>query len=313
MPGTVSSKPPSAIRDSQLAVDPHLLQRLKGIELKSRFLVRGLYTSQHRTADRGSSTEFIEHREYRWGDEIRTVDWRVLARTDRLYVKVHEMEANMRVHLILDTSASMRVLPPPGLPGKLDLAGVIAGAVAIMAEGQQDAVGLWCLGDRVEEAIPVRQGKAHLSLVLQHLGAPRGTGGGRFGELVLEAGAHFGTRGMVFLLGDALDDPEALFRALKDLRVRQQDVTLIQILDRNEREFPFDRMTEFRHPESGVRVVGDPALLRTNYLQRLQAHLDRVRSLCRKAQADYLLLDNGDDLSKLLTLHFLRRLLRGGS
>src|SRR5436305_6972513 len=139
-----------------LEIDPQLLQRLRGIELRSRFLVRGLYSSRHRTADRGASTEFIEHREYRRGDELRTIDWRVLARTDRLYVKVHEMEANMRVHLVLDTSASMRVPPPSGLPSKLELAASIAGAVAVMAEGQQDSVGLLCLGDGVEEAIPAR-------------------------------------------------------------------------------------------------------------------------------------------------------------
>src|SRR6476620_11402186 len=115
----------AATASDQLEIDPALLQRLKGIELQSRLLVRGLFSSRHRTADRGSSTEFIEHREYRWGDELRTVDWRVLARTDRLYVKVHEMEANMRVQLVLDTSASMRVPPPAGLPGKLQLAAVI--------------------------------------------------------------------------------------------------------------------------------------------------------------------------------------------
>jgi uncharacterized protein (DUF58 family) len=295
----------------RLSVDPRLLEQLKTIELQSRFLVRGLYSSRHRTADHGSSTEFIEHREYRWGDEIRTVDWRVMARTDRLYVKVHEMEANMRVQLVLDTSASMRVPPPPGLPGKLSLASIITGTIAILAEGQQDSVGLLCVGDRIEEAIPAKQGKAHLALLLQHLGAPRGKGGGGFGKLVLESGAHLGTRGMVFLISDALDDPEGLFRALKDLRVRQQDVTLIQVLDRNEREFPFDRMTEFRHPETGERIVGDPAVLRANYLRRLQDHLDAVRSNCRKAQADYLLLDNSDDLAKLMTLHFLRRLTAG--
>jgi uncharacterized protein (DUF58 family) len=300
----------SAVAD-KMDIDPGLLQRLKGIELKSRFLVRGLYSSRHRTADHGSSTEFIEHREYRWGDEIRTIDWRVLARTDRLYVKVHEMEANMRVHLVLDTSASMRVPPPPGLPAKLELASSIAGAVAVLAEGQQDSVGLLCVGDKVEEAIPARQGKAHLNLLFQHLGTPRGAGGGRFGQLVLDSGVHFGTRGMVFLLTDALDEPEQLFRALKDLRVRQQDVTLLHILDRNEREFPFDRMTEFRHPETGERVVGDPAVLRASYLRRLQTHIDKVQSCCRKSQADYLLLDNGNDLGKLLALHFLRRLLRG--
>src|SRR4051794_26091464 len=102
-------------------IDPAVLQRLKGIELKSRFLVRGLYSSRHRTADHGASTEFIEHREYRKGDEMRRIDWRVMARTDRLFVKVHEMESNLRVQLLVDSSASMRVPPPSGLPSKMEL------------------------------------------------------------------------------------------------------------------------------------------------------------------------------------------------
>ena len=171
----------------KLDIDPTLLQGLKNIELKSRFLVRGLYSSRHRTRRPGRSDRFVEHREYRWGDELRTIDWRVLARTDRLYVKVHEMEANMRVHVVLDTSASMRVPPPPELPGKLELAAVIAGAVAVLADGQQDAVGLLCLGDRIQEAIPARQGKEHLHLLASAPGALRGSGGGRFGDLVLES------------------------------------------------------------------------------------------------------------------------------
>src|SRR5262249_14126543 len=149
--------------------DPLLLERLKGIELKSRFLARGLYVSRHRTADHGASTEFIEHRDYRRGDELRRIDWRVLARTDRLSVKVHEMESTMKVHLVIDTSESMRVPPPPGLPGKLELACVIAGAIAVMVQTQQDSVGLTCLGERIEEDIPTRQGPAHLTMLFQQL------------------------------------------------------------------------------------------------------------------------------------------------
>lgn len=302
-----------ATTTDKLEIDPVLLQRLKGIDLKSRYLVRGLYTSRHRTADRGSSTEFIEHREYRRGDELRTIDWRVLARTERLFVKVHEMESNMRVHLVLDTSASMRVPPPSGLPSKLELAAVIAGAIAMMVETQQDAVGLLCVGDRIEEFIPARQGPMHLGLIYQHLADPRGDGGGRYGQRVLEASDRLGKRGVVFLITDALDDPETLRSALQNLRVRNQDVTLIQVLDRNELEFPFDRMTEFRHPETRAKVVGDPAALRAGYLARLHAHLEKVEMACQKAQADYLLLDNTADLTKLLALHFIRRLMRGGN
>jgi uncharacterized protein (DUF58 family) len=296
----------------RLEIDPALLQRLKGVELKSRFLVRGLYTSRHRTADRGASTEFIEHREYRKGDELRTIDWRVLARTNRLYVKVHEMEADMRIHLLLDTSESMRVPPPARLPNKLELACVLAGTISVLAEGQQDAVGLACLGNRIEEFIPPKQGKLHLQLLFQHLGEPRGHGGGRFGELVLEASARLGPRGLVFILTDALDNPDLLQTALQQLRVREQDVTVIQILDRNEIDFPFDRLTEFRHPETGARIVGDPAALRSRYQARLKAHLKRVQTCCKKAHAEYLLLDNAADLNKLLVLHFIRRMIHSG-
>ena len=297
---------------TQFQVDPTLLQRLKGIELKSRFLVRGLYSNRHRTGDRGLSTEFVEHREYRRGDELRTIDWRVMARTDRFYVKVHEMESNMRVHLVLDTSASMRVPPPPGALSKLELGAAIAGALAMLVETQQDAVGLLCVGDKVDEYIPAKQGKAHLSLIYQHLGNPPGKGGGRFGELVHETSGRLGKRGLVFLITDALDDPEQLLRAMQGLRVREQDVTLLQVLDHNEVDFPFDRMTEFRHPETGLRIVGDPAALRAKYQSRLQAHLDKVESYCKKSQADYLRLTNRDDLTKLLSLHFVRRMALGG-
>jgi len=298
--------------DTCLEIDPVLLQRLHGVELKSRFLVRGLYSSRHRTADRGASTEFIEHRQYRKGDALRTIDWRVLARTDRLHVKVHEMEANLRVHLLLDTSESMRVPPPAGLPSKLELASVVAGAIAVLAEGQQDAVGLVCLGDRLEEFIPARQGKAHLNLLLQHLNQPRGKGGGNLGKQVLQASARLGTRGVVFLLSDALDSPDDLLAALQQLRVREQDATVIQVLDRNELEFPFERLTEFRHPENGARVIGEPSALRARYLERLRAHLEQVESCCKKAQAEYLLLSNGADLNRLLALHFIRRMIHGG-
>jgi uncharacterized protein (DUF58 family) len=296
---------------NEFQVDPSLLQKLKGIELKSRFLVQGLYSNRHRTAERGLSTEFVEHREYRRGDALRTIDWRVLARTDRFYVKVHEMESNMRVHLVLDTSASMRVAPPPGAASKLELCAAIAGAVGMMVETQQDAVGLFCLGDKIDEYIPARQGKTHLSLIYQHLAKPPGGGGGRFGELVQSATERLGTRGIVFLLTDALDDPDQLLTAMQGLRVREHDVTLVQVLDHNEIDFPFDRITEFRHPESGARLVGDPAALRNKYRERLQAHLDKVESYCKRAQADYLRLHNRDDLAKLLTLHFVRRMADG--
>jgi hypothetical protein len=99
---------------------------------------------------------------------------------------------------------------------------------------------------------------------------------------------------------------------MQGLRVREHDVTLVQVLDHNEVDFPFDRMTEFRHPESGARIVGDPADLRAKYHARLKAHLEKVEAYCKRAQADYVRIHNRDDLGKLLTLHFVRRMAQGG-
>ncbi|OPZ24430.1 MAG: hypothetical protein BWZ02_02845 [Lentisphaerae bacterium ADurb.BinA184] len=299
--------PRPATQDT-LTLDPRLLNRLRGIELRSRYLVEGLYNNRHRTRSFGSSSEFIEFRQYRWGDEIRHIDWRVYGRTDRHYVRLHEMESIMRVSLLLDTSDSMRVPPTDSLPGKLDLAAVIAGAVAMMATTHQDSVGLATLGDRIEEHIPCRQGVHHLQLLFQHLARPRGKGGGNFGELLGQAAPRLRRRGVVFVLTDALDDLEPLFNGLRQLRVREHDVTLVQVLDRAEVTFPFSQMTEFRHPESHRRVVGMPMAMKARYLQRLHEHNESLAAFCRSTQVDYLRLDTASDLISLLPLHFLRRL-----
>ena len=293
-----------------LPIDPRLLERLKGIELRSRFLVRGFYENRHWTRDFGASNEFIEHRDYQPGDDIRRIDWRVFARTRRLYVKRFEMESNMRVHFILDTSDSMRVPADDHRPTKLELAASITGAVAMMAVAQQDSAGLICLGDKLEEYIPPRQGMRHLALIYQHLGAPRGRGGGNFGRIAWEAMLRIGRRGVTFVLTDALDELGPIFETLKGLMVREQDVTLLQVLDETELTFPFDKMAEFRHPESGRRIMGDPLQLRARYLERLEAHQERIRAFCRQHGVDYLLVHNADDLVTLLSSHFLQRLMR---
>jgi uncharacterized protein (DUF58 family) len=180
----------------------------------------------------------------------------------------------------------------------------------MMAVSQQDSAGLMCIGDRLEETIPARQGMRHLALLFQHLGAPSGKGGGNFGEVAWQAMQRIGRRGVTFVLTDALDELDPIFETLKGLTVREQDVTLIQVLDETEVEFPFDKMTEFRHPESGRRIMGDPLALRARYLERMEGHQARLRDFCHQRGVDYLRIHNGDDLITLLSSHFIQRLSR---
>jgi len=296
-----------------LSIDPALLQRLSDIELRSRFLVRGLFNSRHRTSDFGSSTEFIEHREYRWGDELRNIDWRIFGRADRFYVKVHEMEADMRLHLIVDTSDSMRVAPAPGRLGKLNLACVIAGALAHMVIWQRDSVGLHAVGERIGASFPPRQGDMHLSQIMRCLGAPPGGGSGNLSLHLKDIAARAGSRAMVFIMTDALDDTAKLGEALRIMRQRFLDVTLLRIFDRRELDFPFDRMTEFRDPESGARTYAEPHLVRRSYLRALDEHRRLVAEACRKAEAGFMEIDDTSDLGELLSLHLISRLVNRGS
>jgi len=295
----------------RLSIDPRLLQRMKGIEIKSRFLAKGLYNNRHRSTDFGSSNEFIEYRDYQPGDALSTIDWRVYARTDRLYVKRFEMEANMEVHFLLDTSGSMRVQAERGLPGKLELAATIVGAVATMVIAQQDSAGLYCIADGVAVHIPPSQGLRHLSLLFQHLSDPPGSGGGDFGKLAQRPMQEIGRKGVAFVVSDAIDPPEELFETLKGLMVREQDVTLFQILDKAELEFPFDKMTEFRNPETDQRIMGDPLRLKQQYLKRMNSHLQDIEQFCNRTGVDYVRIHNGDDLVNLLASHFIQRLVRG--
>jgi uncharacterized protein (DUF58 family) len=147
-------------------------------------------------------------------------------------------------------------------------------------------------------------------LLYQHLGSPRGKGGGNFGPIAWQVMQRIGRRGVTFVLTDALDALDPIFETLKGLMVREQDVTLLQVLDETELTFPFDKMTEFRHPESGRRIMGDPLALRARYLERLEAHQRRIGEFCHQQGVDYLRVHNGDDLIALLSSHFLQRLVR---
>jgi uncharacterized protein (DUF58 family) len=261
-------------------VDPKALMAIRGLELRARVVVEGFWSGLHRSPYHGFSVEFTEYRPYSPGDDTRYLDWRLYARSDRYYLKKFEDETNLRCHLVVDQSRSMRY----GSLGysKADYARTFAATLAWFLNGQGDAVGLITFDDRVRDYLPARHRHGHqrqLMLALEkeppghdtNLSAPLR----RVAELARK-------RGLIVLLSDLLAPVDELERHLARLAAAGHEVIIAQVLDPNELNFDFPRAMLFRDLESQQDLYLDPAAVRSEYQVRLQNHYREVENICRR-------------------------------
>jgi uncharacterized protein (DUF58 family) len=270
--------------ESQL-LDAAVLNRLMHLTLLARSPMEGTVSGHHKSPHRGSSVEFAEYRNYVPGDDIRRLDWRVFARTDRFYMKEYEAETNLRCYFVLDCSGSMKFGGPAG--AKLDYARRMAATLAYITVHQGDAVGLVCSGQKSFFEIPPRRNPSHLKLILETLekSEPRGPTG-------LIAALHdlaekVRRRALVIVISDFFCELEPLLNCFQHLRFQKHDLVLFQLLDRAEMEFQFDRPVRFVDLESSLSIVTEPSSIRDEYLRQLQIFLGRLRDGCHEFGADY--------------------------
>lgn len=282
-------------------LDPELLARLARSHIRVRGAVDGTLTGIHRSPHHGSSVEFTEHKEYSPGDEIRHVDWKVYARTDRHYVKRYEDETNLRSFFVLDCSGSMAYRGEDALASKFTYASMLVAHLGYLLLRQQDAVGLVSVADRVRTWLPPRARSAHVLDLTRTLESLT-TGGGTELAAGLTRVAETGhKRGLVVLLSDLFTDLSPVFRLLRQLRGRRHAVTILHVLDRDELRFPFDRLATFRAMESDQRLLAEPRAIRGTYLRALEAFLDRVRRECAETGIAYQAIDTSRPLEEALT------------
>jgi uncharacterized protein (DUF58 family) len=270
--------------DSQL-LDSAVLNRLMHLTLLARSPMEGSVSGYHKSPHRGSSVEFAEYRNYVPGDDIRRVDWRVFARTDRFYMKEFEAETNLRCYFVLDCSGSMKFGGASG--AKLDYARRLAATLAYIAAHQGDAVGLVCSGQKSFFDIPPRRNPAHLKLILETLqkSEPRGTTG--LVEALHDLAEKVRRRALVVVISDFFCDLEPLLSCFQHLRFQKHDLAVFQLLDRAELEFKFDRPVRFVDLESSLNIVTEPSSVRDEYLRQLENFLRDLRAGCHEFGADY--------------------------
>ncbi len=275
------------VENSPRSLDPRTLARLKGLRLRARRIVDGYLAGLHRSPNRGFSVEFAEHREYAPGDDVRHVDWKVFARTDKLYLKQFEEETNLICHLVVDVSESMTYRGRAAEWSKLEYAQCLAAAIAWLVLHQQDAVGLVTLDDELRAQLPASADPTHLELIIETLENSKPGPATRVGSLLTRLAATLRRRGIVIVVSDLFDDLPTLLQGLHRLRLQRHDVIGLQVLDRSELEFPFDRPTLFRGMEQLADVFAHPRAIAQRYRAEMEQFRRTLERSCHEHEISF--------------------------
>ena len=261
---------------------------LGGIEVVARGVVEGFLAGLHRSPFRGFSVEFAEHRPYQPGDEPRYLDWKVLAKRDRLYVKQYEEETNLRATIVLDVSRSMRWTGDPRLtPTKLDYATRFAAALSLVLLRQRDATGLIAFDEQVRTVVPPRVRAGQWELLVRALASLTGEGGTAANRALSRVMDLLKRRGLVVFISDLLLDREAALRALRYLRHRGHHVTVFHLMDPAERELRGPAEARYVDPESGDAAIATAADLARAYRTTVERVVAAWRRACRTSGIGY--------------------------
>ena len=277
-------------------VDPVVLARVGNLELVARSVVDGFINGMHRSPHFGASVDFAEHRGYTAGDDIRRVDWKLFGRTDRFYIKEYEADTNANFAVLLDTSKSMGF----GSAGitKLEYAKILAGCLTYMVHRQRDRVGFAAFDDDIVEFVPCSA--KHMDVTLHVLDRLKPTKPGSFTEPMKKLAEHFGRKGMLVLVSDFYEDPQAIVEAVAPLRFRGHDMIVFHVLDPAELDFGYDQASAFEDLESGEQIPVVPQAFAEQYRALIREHSEALRTKLSELRVDYALLNTSTPLDHAL-------------
>jgi uncharacterized protein (DUF58 family) len=285
--------------------DPQKLARIKNLQLLARAVVEGYISGLHRSPFRGLSTEFAEYRQYMPGDDLKRLDWKVYARCDRSYVRQYEEETNLTCTLLLDASGSMAF--GAGGVSKFDYGCCLAAALAYLMIQQRDRVGLVLFDEEVRSRLPPSASPAHLKAVLERLEAAEPGGETALARALHLTAERSRRRGLVVLISDLIDEPEAVMNALAHFRHDRNEVIVFNVFDPAERDLGLEGLVELQDLETGRRVQVRPEVVRQAYRDAFEGFIGRYRRDCAAARVDYRLVTTDVPYELMLAAYLSRR------
>jgi uncharacterized protein (DUF58 family) len=288
---------------------PDVLARAESLGLHARQVVEGLRVGDHKSPYKGFSVEFVQHREYVPGDDIRHIDWKSYGRSERYTIKQYEQETNYIAHIIVDCSNSMRY--GSGDTNKLEYAKLIAASLSYLIVRQRDSVALRTFTDAWVAELPASSQLSHINAITHTLEETQPKEKTRIGPLLDEVADRISRRGLVFLISDCFDNVESTLAGLRHLRFRGHEVILLHVLHKDEVEFPLDGNIRFIGLEGFEELMTRPHLLRPAYLRVVQKYLADVQRGCDGAGVDYVRMITSRPLVAALGEYLVRRLQTG--
>jgi uncharacterized protein (DUF58 family) len=293
--------------------DPQLLAGLKGLDFKARYVMEGFLNGLHGSPFHGFSVEFSEYRRYQPGDDLRHLDWRLVARSDRLCIRRYMQETNLRFYLVCDTSASMEYRGATAWGSKLECAKVLGAALTWFLLKQNDAAGMLIPGRQADSPQLIRpsQKPSQLALVLRELENLKVSEGASLLSLLQHASRLIQRRSLILFMSDLLEPSEEIARVFKHLKFMGHEVIVFQTLDRDEIEFPFKTGAIFEDLESGQRRAVGPEAVRNHYLDRFERFMTEYRELFQKIEVPHCVVrtDQSPSVALAMFLNERRRLL----
>jgi uncharacterized protein (DUF58 family) len=277
-------------------VDPKILARIGNLELLAKSVVDGFINGLHRAPFFGASIDFAEHRQYVAGDDIRRVDWKLWARTDRYYVKQYEADTNTNFTVLFDISRSMKFTS--GGVSKLEYGAFLGACLGYLATRQRDRVGIITFDEDIVTHVP--PSAKHFDMVLHTLDRAKAERPGHLSAPLHKMAEHFKRRGILLLISDFYDEPEAILDAIKPLRFLGNDLIVFHVLDPQEISFDYEDASAFEDLESREQIPVVPQSFRAEYRRLIQEHVESLRSQFSEQRIDYALVNTSEPLDRAL-------------
>lgn len=299
-------------------LDPQVLAKVGKLDLKAKYVVEGFISGMHRSPFKGFSVEFAQHRGYVAGDDLKHLDWKVYAKSERLNIKQYEAETNLVTTLLLDASESMAYTSPnrKGLASdKLEYAKLIIAALSYVVLGQSDAVAVGIFDEKLREFIPRSTRKVHLNRIcaaLENIEPQNKTG---VGDVLHTIAQRVGRRGVTVIVSDLFDKIENILSGIQHLRHDGHEVIVLHLLDKDELTFPFEGLVQFKGLEYANQVLCQPRMVKKAYLEELNKFLTKMKAMCTRNGVDYVQVSTDTPVDIVLSAYLIgreRALMSGG-
>lgn len=284
--------------ETRKLLDPRAIARAEALGMNARFIVEGYMAGEHKSPYRGFAIEFAQHREYAPGDDVRHLDWKVQAKTERYYIKQYEQETNFVAHLLLDGSESMKY--GSGEISKLEYGKMMAACLAYLILHQRDAVALGIFDEEVQEYLPRSDNRDNLFRIMDRLAGVEPLRGTRLAPVLHGMAGQIKRKGIVIVISDFFDDEEELLQSVQHLRFKGHEVIMMQVLDPCEIDFPFTGNVEFEGLEDLPLIRTRPSQIKKSYHREFEKFRERLRSDVERHQCHFVGVRTDQPLDEVL-------------